>query len=397
MDLTGVFPSSSVSTPVAVDAMGGDYGTTVIVEGAVRAVKEYGVQSILVGSQDEIEAMLQGLGAGELRIAVVHASESISMDESPTRAVRRKPNSSLCIAYDLVHSGRASSVVSAGNSGAMMAAGRIICGLLPGIERPAIATIMPVAGDGPPNVIVDSGANVDCHARNLVQFAIMGSVYCTYLLKIDRPKVALLANGAEASKGTDIIRAAAILLSQLDSIHYIGYVEGRDIGTNVANVIVCDGFVGNVVLKAMEGCVRLVYNELKLELGKGFFGKIAMTLSRGAFRQVFSQKFDYTAYGGAPLLGLRKLALVLHGASDVRAVKNAIRIADSFAREGMNEKITHELTQLEEQTLDIDLEGGAFAGIFSTKKELEEASLKTDLRDIPELGGQGASKEDESR
>ncbi len=351
MEANGTLPAYRSDLPVAVDATGGDKGLDVQVEGAVAAFQEFGVRSILVGPESELRAKLEVLRASQLPIEVQHAPHTIGMDESPTRAVRRKPDSSLCVAYNLVKSGRASSIISSGNSGAMMAAGNIICGLLPGIERPAIATLIPVGGNNPPNVILDVGANVDCHARNLIQFAVMGAVYYTSLFNLEKPKVALLSNGTEESKGNDVIRAAAVLLRQLDSIRYVGYVEGRDIATPTANVIVCDGFVGNVVLKAMEGCVRLIADELLHEGQKGFIRKLGLGLSRGVFKEVFLERFDYTTYGGAPLLGLRKLALVLHGASDARAVKNAIRIADTFARARMNEKIALELSLLEELSL----------------------------------------------
>lgn len=364
----GQLPTAYEPQPVAVDTMGGDHGLGVQVEGAVAAFKEFNAHPLLVGPQEEILAKLSALGASNLGIEVFHASQVIDGGESPTRAVRRKPDSSLCVAYGLVQSGKACSVISAGNSGAMMAAGALISGLLPGIERPAIATLIPRAGDGNPNVILDSGANVECHAQHLVQFAIMGAIYHTCLFNSERPKVALLSNGSEASKGTDVIRAAAAELSRKESINYIGYVEGRDIATPMSDVIVCDGFVGNVVLKAMEGSVRLVAEQLMLEAKKGFFSKLGLGLSKGVFKSVFLEKFDYTAYGGAPLLGLRKLSLVLHGSSDARAVKNAIRIADTFARKRMTERIGSELINLEESTGDLD--DNILTGVLNKRNDL---------------------------
>ncbi|MFN8389787.1 MAG: phosphate acyltransferase PlsX [Bdellovibrionota bacterium] len=335
--------------PVAVDTMGGDQGFEVQVEGAVLAFKEFGVHSILVGPEENLKAKLEGLGAKSLPLAVCDAPDVITMDDSPVKAVRRKPNSSLCVAYNLVHNGLAGSIISSGNSGAMMAAGRLICGLLPGIERPAIATLIPKVGDGRPNVIIDSGANVDCHAQNLVQFAVMGSVYYSSLFeKHQKPRVGLLSNGTEPSKGTDVIRAASMFLSKMELLNYIGYVEGRDVATGAADVIVCDGFVGNVMLKSMEGCVRLLFEQIVHDSRKTARGMLALMLSKRVYRGVFSEKFDYTAHGGAPLLGLRKLAVVLHGSSGSRAVKNAIRVADSFARTKMVEKISSVLSHLED-------------------------------------------------
>lgn len=351
MDNNGPLPGYRSELPVAVDSTGGDRGIKVQVEGAVAAFQEFGARSILIGPEEVLKNELDAAGGAQLPIEIVHAPDTIAMDESPTRAVRRKPDSSLCVVCRLVKSGRASSVISSGNSGALMAAGRIIFGLLPGIERPAIATLIPIAGGKLPNIILDSGANVDSHARNLVQFAIMGSVYFSSLLKVDRPKVALLSNGSEPSKGTDVIRGAAMVLSQLESINYIGYVEGRDIPAEKTNVIVCDGLVGNVVLKAMEGCVRLVYDELIHEGQKGLIRRLGLALSRGVYRHVFGHRFDPTAHGGSPLLGLKRLALVLHGASDARAVKNAVRVADTFARAKMTEKIALELASLEDNAI----------------------------------------------
>lgn len=365
----GEQPKSQADLPIAVDTAGGDRGIDVQVEGAVLAYKEYGCRSILVGPQELLESRLDLLGAKAYPISVQHAPQTIGMDESPTRAVRRKPQSSLCVAYNLVQSGRASSVISSGNSGAMMAAGRIICGLLPGIERPAIATLIPVAGDGLPNVVMDSGANVECHAHHLVQFAVMGAIYFDSLFNTGKARVALLSNGSEPSKGTDVIRAASQVLSQMENIDFVGYVEGRDVPANAANVIVCDGFVGNVLLKGMEGCVRLIFEQLMHESKKSLLGKMALLLSRDIYRRVFQEKFDYTAYGGAPLLGLRKLAIVLHGSSDARAVKNAIRVAQGFSTTRMTEKISQELTQLEDSLLGLD--DDVFVGVLAKGKLME--------------------------
>lgn len=357
-----------VRLPVAVDATGGDLGIDVQVEGAILACREFGVPSILVGPEDALRARLQMLGAGDLPIRIKHAPHTITMDDSPARAVRRKPDSSLCVACNLVAQGQASAVISAGNSGAMMAAGTLIFGLIPGIERPAIAALIPVAGDGAPTIVLDSGANIDCRATNLVQFALMGSIYCSSLMGIARPRVALLSNGSEPSKGTDIIRAAAMILSQVDAVNYVGYVEGRDVATGAAHVIVCDGFVGNVMLKSMEGAVRLVAEQLRHEAKKGVMRRLGLGLARGVLKDVFLERFDYTAHGGAPLLGLTKLGLVLHGSSDARAVKNAIRVADNFARSKMAEKITVAMAQLDER-LPLSAEE-ILSGMFKSKTEI---------------------------
>lgn len=340
--------NGKASLPVAVDTLGGDLGFPVQVEGAIAAYKEFGVPSILVGPEREIRDKMTALGARDMPLEVINAPDYITMDDAPVKAVRRKPDASLCVAYRLVCDGRAASVISSGNSGAMMAAGRFICGTMPGIDRPAIATLIPSAGEGRPTIVVDSGANVDCQAAHLVQFAVMGSVYCTALLSIVRPKVALLSNGAEETKGTDIIRSAASAISKMPSIEYVGYVEGRDVATGYCDVIVCDGFVGNVLLKSMEGCARLVLEQIKHEVKRSLTRKIGSIFLRGLLRDVFQHKFDYTAYGGAPLLGLQKLAVVLHGSSGARAVTNGIRVADGFSRDQMIEKLSAALSQVDD-------------------------------------------------
>jgi len=372
------------STPIAVDTMGGDKGLGVQVEGAVQAHREFGSDIVLVGPETDLRQKLESLTGNRNYLEIAHAPDVITMDDSPTRAVRKKPESSLCIAYNLVQQGKASAILSSGNSGAMMAAGRIICGLLPGIERSAIATLIPVAGDGLPNVVLDSGANVECHAHHLVQFAVMGSVYyeCLFSEQLKRrngndsvkPKVALLSNGEEPSKGTDIIRSAFAVLREMENIKFVGFIEGRDVPAQMADVIVCDGLVGNVLLKGMEGCVKLFFDQLLHEGHKSLVGKLALWLSKGTYRRVFREKFDYSNYGGAPLLGLRKLAIVLHGSSDSRAVKNAIKIGQTFAALKMTEKIASELGQLEE--LELFDEDSVFIGNLAKSKLYEKNGSK---------------------
>ncbi|MCB0346665.1 MAG: phosphate acyltransferase PlsX [Bdellovibrionales bacterium] len=352
MNRNGAISSGHTDLPIAVDASGGDAGIDVQVEGAVAALKELGVHSTLVGPAADLQAVLEGLGASSLSIGVVDAPETISMDESAARAVVKKPNSSLCVSYRLVKDGQASAIISSGNSGAMMAAGMKFCGMMPGIKRPAIATLIPRVGGRQPSIILDSGANVDCRAHNLVQFAIMGAIYCKCLFKVKDPRVALLSNGSEPNKGTETTREAAAVLSGLDGLNFTGYVEGREVASGAVDVVVCDGFVGNIVLKTMEGCVRLVGEQLEHECSTGFYRRILRRLGRGLYRDVFRNRFDYTAHGGAPLLGLRKLAIVLHGSSDARAVKNAIRVASTFAKAGMTDEIGLQLSALEESSFE---------------------------------------------
>ncbi len=360
-------PGRANVLPIAVDAMGSDNGPEVIVEGAVQACKEFGAQSILVGPKEDLETILSKLGASDLALYVRNADQVIEMHESAAKSVRRKPNASVCVAYDMLVKKEVSAMLSAGNSGAMMVAGNLLCGLVPGIERPAIATLIPRPGDGKPNVILDSGANVSCSAENLIQFAVMGSIYYSSLFDVDFPKVGLLSNGTEASKGTDVIRAAAATLKTLELVNYIGFVEGRDATKDTADVIVCDGYTGNVLLKTAEGAVRLVYEQLMYEANRGIIRKLGLGLFRGVLKEVFVNKFDYSSYGGAPLLGLNKLAFVLHGSSDARAVKSAIKLAHSFATRGMTEKIIQELASLEDK---LHGEEDVFSGSFSDSKKI---------------------------
>ncbi|MCB0359262.1 MAG: phosphate acyltransferase PlsX [Bdellovibrionales bacterium] len=348
-------PALSTDLPIAVDTAGSDRGVPVLVEGAVRAFREHRVRSILVGPEDEIRDCLQSLGAEKKHFIIRHAAEIVHMDESPSRAVLQKPQSSLVEAYRLVESGLACGIISAGNSGAMMAAGVLTCGTLPGVKRPAIASLLPSAEGKAPNVLLDSGANADCHAQNLVQFAVMGSIYYSTLFGVAEPRVGLLSNGTEPSKGTDVVKSASQILGQMDRLNYIGFIEGHDVAGGGAHVVVCDGFVGNVVLKTLEGCVQLIAEQLQFEASRGMLQRLGLRLSRGVFRDLFEERFDYSTYGGAPLLGLAGLAVVLHGSSDIRAVKNALRVTAEFARARMTEKIALELSWLEDRHLD-DLE-----------------------------------------
>jgi phosphate acyltransferase len=344
--------------PVAVDAMGGDYGSGVVVEGAIAAAEEFKIKSIIVGFEEEIKERLQKLNAlNNPYVSVVNAPEFIDMNDSPSVAIKGKSKSSIRIAFQLVKEGKASSVVSPGNTGAVMAAGVYVSGTLPGIVRPAIATLIPKTIGTKPTVLLDSGANVDCQAYQLVQFALMGYYYAKVALGSDitdkeskegySPRVALLSNGSELSKGTDIIRSAAFTLSEMKDINFIGYVEGRDIPKDIADVVVCDGFVGNVILKSMEGTVELVVDSLKKYAEEGTLrSKIGMWLAKPVFKTLFKEKFDPSAYGGAPLLGLNDIVIICHGSSNNRAIKNAIRIAHQYSNQDLVVKIGHILSSL---------------------------------------------------
>jgi glycerol-3-phosphate acyltransferase PlsX len=340
--------------PIVVDAMGGDFGPSVVVEGAVRAFHELGISSTIVGVESEIHSCLRTLGVEAVAstapgISIQNATEVITMEDSPSSAIRGKVDSSIRVAFELVRKGEGSAVVSPGNTGAVMAAGLYVSGTLPGIARPAIATLIPRVGDMQPTVLLDSGANTDCHAHQLVQFALMGTFYAKAINLYDNPRVALLSNGTEPSKGNDITRAAYAALSELSILNFIGYVEGRGLGKDIADVVVCDGFIGNVTLKTMEGAVELILDSLRFYTSQSLFRwKLGMMLAKPMFKLLFKEKLDPSSHGGAPLLGLRDVAVICHGSSNARAIMNAIRVAKKSVEGNLVEKIGAALTHLDE-------------------------------------------------
>jgi len=269
----------------------------------------------------------------------VHASEVVGMDESPAQAIRKKKDSSLRVCFELVRSGEAGAVVSAGNSGAAMAASIFLLKKIKGVDRPAIAVSLPTMKD--PAIVLDAGGNVDCKPIHLFQFALMGEVYAKYVLKKDRPRVGLLSNGEEEGKGNDLTREAHALLKNA-SINYIGYIEGREIYQGGVDVVVTDGFVGNVVLKLSEGLVEAVTTMLKNEIMSGFFSRIGYLLSRGAFRNL-KKKIDYAEYGGAPLLGIDGVCIISHGRSNAKAMRNAILRAHEYSKNRVNVHLSEEI------------------------------------------------------
>ena len=324
---------------VAVDAMGGDHAPAIEVEGAVAAAREYGIALTLVGDTSRISAELSRHNTKGLDISIKNASEVVGMHDSASDAVRKKRDSSIRVAFDLVKSGEADAVVSAGNSGATMAAGMFVLKRLKGIERPAIAQVFPtLQGQA---VVLDVGGNVDCKPIHLVQFAIMGEVYARHILGIANPRVGLLSNGEEESKGTELTRDANAILREV-AFNYTGYVEGRDIFSGTADVVVCDGFVGNVVLKLSEGLAEAVGTMLKDEIKASFLSKVGYLLARPAFKR-FRKKVDYAEYGGAPLLGIDGVGMICHGGSNVKAIKNAIRFAHDFAEKKIKQRMAEKL------------------------------------------------------
>jgi phosphate acyltransferase len=326
---------------VAVDAMGGDNAPEIEVAGAVAACREFGISVTLVGDSARLEAELNKHAIQGLDIDICHASEVVGMHDSASDAVRKKRNSSIRLAFDLVKDGKACAAVSAGNSGATMAAGMFVLKRIKGIERPAIAQIFPTLKGK--TLVLDVGGNVDCKPIHLVQFAIMGEVYARYAMGIENPEVGLLSNGEEDSKGNELTRETNMILRKT-SLNYAGYVEGRDIFKGTADVVVCDGFVGNVVLKSSEGLAEAIGRMLKEEILKSWISKIGYLFVRSAFAR-FKKIVDYAEYGGAPLIGINGVGMICHGGSNVKAIKNAIRFANEYARSGVTEHVAEKLTE----------------------------------------------------
>lgn len=331
---------------VALDAMGGDYAPEAIIQGGVLAAKKFGAHVILVGDRDILSAQIERIGPKGLPLSIHHASQVVEMDESPSVAVRRKKDSSMRVALDLVRSGEANAAVSAGNSGAFMGNAMLALRPLPGVERPAIATLLPSPKGM--RVALDVGANVDCQPLHLVQFAVMGEVFARYMLGIPRPRVGLLSNGEESSKGTELTRNAHEMLDKMSTINYKGYVEGRDIFMGDVDVIVTDGFTGNVVLKASEGIAKAITEMLREQLMAGFFSQIGALFARGAFKRLKS-KIDYREIGGAPLLGVNGVGIICHGSSNALAIANAIRVAMEMSEKRVNLRMM-QLLEMSEET-----------------------------------------------
>lgn len=320
---------------IAVDAMGGDHGPAVIVEGAVAAVREFGASVILVGNDAAIERELGRLDAYTLPIEVRHASQVVGMAEAPSQALRRKRDSSLRVAAELVRDGKAGAFVSAGNTGAALAISMFVIGVLAPVDRPAIAAVLPNLKKF--TVLLDVGANVDPKAWHLLQFGVMGHVYARDLLGIDNPRVGLLSVGAEEGKGNELTKEAFDLLKG-SSLNFVGNVEGRDIYNGHCDVVVTDGFTGNVALKISESLAEMLGSMIREELGRDVRSKLGAALAIPAFQR-FRRRVDYTEMGGAPLLGIDGAAIICHGASPVKAIKNAVRVAQEWAAAGVNEHI----------------------------------------------------------
>ena len=331
-----------MQTVIAIDAMGSDRAPKPEIEGALLAARHYNVKILLVGAEERLKSELKNhLSAQYLPVEVVNATQVIGMHEKAVQAVRSKRDSSLHVGLRLVKNKIASGFVTAGNTGAAMTAAKMVLGALPGVDRPALAMVFPTSA-GTPCILIDVGANVDCKPHNISQFAVMGEMYYRAIFGKKKPTVGLLSIGEEESKGNELTRQAYALLKELP-LDFIGNVEGRDLYNGRVDVIVCDGFVGNVALKISEGLVEAVRILLKESLRSTITSQVGALLSRRAFVD-FKKRLDYTEYGGAPLLGIRGVAIVGHGVSNANAIKNAIRVTTQFAESGINERIELELT-----------------------------------------------------
>jgi glycerol-3-phosphate acyltransferase PlsX len=331
---------------IAVDAMGGDFAPASEVEGALEAAHDLGVGVILVGRSEQIKAELdrqrrnRTLGRGftwrSSQVEIVEAPEVITMNDPVAIAVRRKKNSSIRVAAKLVRDGQAQALVSAGNTGAVMMTSKLVIGALSNVDRPALATVLPtLTGQG--TVILDVGANAECKPQHLYDFAVMGSLYSTAIVGIPNPRVGLLSIGEEEIKGNDLTKEAFKLLRH-SSLNFIGNIEGRDMFTSQADVIVCDGFTGNVALKTSEGVFEFIMRLLRHELKASIQTKAGALLTRPAF-QKFKKRLDYAEYGGAPLLGINGVTVICHGRSSGKAIRNAIRVARDYCSGEVNVKI----------------------------------------------------------
>lgn len=319
---------------IVVDAMGSNKAPESEIRGAIAACRLFNIRVLLVGPEDQVRPALAAALDGErLPIEVVHAAEWISMNDKAAQSVRAKRDSSMRVGLKMVREGRATGFFTAGNTGAAMATAKMVLGMLAGVDRPALAATLPTM-TGSPSLLLDVGANVDSDPENLVQFALMGNIYACNLLRIANPRVGLLSIGEEDSKGNAQTRDTLPLLRQT-ALRCIGNVEGRDLFNGNADVIVCDGFVGNVALKASEGLAKLVSSSLKKSLESTVTSQIGALLSQGAFKS-FKKRLDYTEYGGVPLLGIRGVCIIGHGSSNETAVMNGIRVTAEFAHAEVN-------------------------------------------------------------
>ena len=327
---------------IAVDGMGSDHSPASEIEGVVAAAKAWNVRIVLVGRESVLQPLLKKAGGNLLPVEIRNADEVVTMDEPPTAALRKKKNSSIRVAADLVRNGEAAGLVSAGNTGAVMATSKMVFGMVSGVDRPALATVLPTLTGH--SVMLDVGANVSCKPHHLVQFAVMGHLFSRKIVGIASPRVGLMSVGEEESKGNDLVKEVHQALKQVN-LNFIGNVEGRDIYNGRADVIVCDGFTGNVALKTSEGLIEAMLKLMKEELTRNMQARLGAALSRQAFRRL-KKRLDYSEYGGAPLLGLRGASIICHGRSNGNAIKNAIRVAKDFAENQVDAMLAAELSRI---------------------------------------------------
>ena len=339
---------SSNKTVIAVDAMGGDRGPSVVVPGAIEAARQTGAKILLVGNEATLDGELNRLSPSGVDLEIVHAPEVAGMDEKPSDILRRKKNASIQVACRLVRDGAAQGVVSAGHSGASVACGMFIMGRIPGVERPALASLLPTEKE--PVVLLDVGATVDCKPYNIFQFGLMGDAFARDILNKESPRVGLLSIGEEEGKGNSQVKEAYELFKMAQNLNFSGNIEGRDLFTGEMDVAVCDGFVGNVALKLSEGLGLSLSRVLKRELlNSGFLPKLGSLLAKSAFRR-FAKVVDYAEYGGAPLLGLQNISIVCHGRSNAKAICNATRMATLFVEKETNKRLMETICANEELT-----------------------------------------------
>ena len=366
---------------IAIDAMGGDHAPQAVIEGALLAAQDFAVELVLVGEQDAIERELAKRRDAP-KFDIVAASQVVPMHESPSVALRKR-DSSISVAFEMMRRGEVDAVVSAGNSGAMMAVGMFVMGTLSKVARPAILVVVPSMTQG--TVIVDAGANVDCKPRHLVQFGLMGAIYSDRVLGVPQPRVGVLSNGEENGKGNDLTRAASEQLAAT-SLNYIGYVEGRDIFNGKVDVVVCDGFTGNIALKSMEGVASFAGEVLKSAFQKNIPSRLGYLLSRKSLSEAY-RRLDYAEYGGAPLIGLDGVAIIAHGGSNPRAIKNAIRAARDAVNQEMNRHIAEALS---------DMDGAAGVKKEGLPRKLWER-FKSKIESLGEKAEAGSDPEDRRR
>ena len=339
---------SSNKTVIAVDAMGGDLGPSVVVPGAIEAARQTGAKILLVGNEATLDGELNRLSPSGVDLEIVHAPEVAGMDEKPSDLLRRKKNASIQVACRRVRAGAAPGVVSAGHSGASVACGMFIMGRIPGVERPALASLLPTEKE--PVVLLDVGATVDCKPYNIFQFGLMGDAFARDILNKESPRVGLLSIGEEEGKGNSQVKEAYELFKMAQNLNFSGNIEGRDLFTGEMDVAVCDGFVGNVALKLSEGLGLSLSRVLKRELlNSGFLPKLGSLLAKSAFRR-FAKVVDYAEYGGAPLLGLQNISIVCHGRSNAKAICNATRMATLFVEKETNKRLMETICANEELT-----------------------------------------------